>query len=261
MTGSKHSRHGALEVVAPDEFGVVVFKPAGLSSERPSRGSDFEADCLLLRAKAQFGWPDARLPHRLDRPTRGLVVISRDAKGAAAHAAEIREGAWTKWYVARIPSTASAGPRVSARDLVGQHRAYLRRAGTRAEVVRSGGDPSRLTILAVAPAGDRSDESHALILLETGRFHQIRVMLASLGFPLVGDSMYGGRPRAARDRTPADLDAADLDAVDLEAIGLCIARGGQIRAHRIRSHVDRVGVAESIEVALDAAISDVQARR
>lgn len=253
---------GELVVVSQDELGAVVFKPAGLSSERPSRAGHAEPDSLIVRARSQLGWPESRLPHRLDRPTRGLVMISRDARSAAMHAEEIRAGAWTKWYVARIPSVPqarAAAPFASADGLVGPHRVYLRRAGERAEVVRSGGDPSRLTVLAVARATDRPGESHALILLETGRFHQIRAMLASLGFPLVGDLPYGGiasggRPRSGAPPVRGEPGEGKID-IDLEAIALRVARGGETRAHRLERHPDRVGVAESIEAALDAAIS------
>jgi 23S rRNA-/tRNA-specific pseudouridylate synthase len=63
-------------------------------------------------------------------------------------------------------------------------------------VVRSGGDPSSLAVVAAAPAPGRTGEWHALIKLETGRFHQIRAMLSNRGFPLVGDRDYGGAPGA-----------------------------------------------------------------
>ncbi|MGH7161937.1 MAG: hypothetical protein ACREID_00525, partial [Planctomycetota bacterium] len=49
-------------------------------------------------------------------------------------------------------------------------------------------------VLDVAPAPGRPGEAHALIDLGTGRFHQIRAMLAALGAPLVGDALYGGAP-------------------------------------------------------------------
>lgn len=245
----------ALEVIAASDREAVVFKPAGLSSERPNAAGAAhgapQADSLIERARVQFGWPDAQLPHRLDRPTRGLVVISRDRAVAAAHAEEIRTGAWSKWYLARIPSRATDASGRRAAELLGPHRAYLKREGGKARAVRSGGDPSRLSILAVADATDRSDECHAFIDLETGRFHQIRVMLASLGFALVGDALYGGRPRQG----------ARADQLDLEAVALRIMRPSGPSVYRLAAHPDRQGVAAELERAIAAAVSDGPSQR
>lgn len=245
-------KSSALEVIATSDREAVVFKPAGLSSERPNAAAASQSDSLIERARAQLGWPDAQLPHRLDRPTRGLVVISRDRAAAAMHAEEIRAGAWSKWYIARIPSQAapSSGPSSGqspgrrAAELLGPHKAYLKREGSKARAVRSGGDPSRLTVLAVADATDARDECHALIDLETGRFHQIRVMLADLGFPLVGDALYGGRPRQG---------AGIEDQLDLEAVALRIARPAGPLVFRLAAHRDRRGVSREIEQAIDRA--------
>jgi 23S rRNA-/tRNA-specific pseudouridylate synthase len=194
------------DVVHRTDRDAVIVKPAGLSSEAPSRGGN-APETLLVQVRALLGWPDAQLPHRLDRPTRGFVVVARDAAAVAAHNEAIREGRWTKRYIARISaelaaefsagSSAAGGAAREARDaaaLVGPHRAYLRREGKVARIVRSGGDPSSLSVDAVAPAPGCPGEWHALVTLGTGRYHQIRAMLANLGFPLVGDRDYGGAP-------------------------------------------------------------------
>lgn len=163
---------------------LVVRKPAGRSSEG-------HPDAVREEIARREGWPDARLPHRLDRMTCGALLVARDAASCAECAAAIREGRWVKGYLARVASPADPGA------LIGAHRRYLRRVGPIARVVRAGGDPSRLEIRAAAPAPGRPGELHLAIRLLTGRYHQIRAMCADLGAPLVGDESYGGPPGPA----------------------------------------------------------------
>ncbi len=173
---------------------AVLVKPAGMSSEAPGGAREARvrggAPTLIEWARMRLEWPDAELPHRLDRPTRGLVVVARDRAAVAAHNAAIRAGRWRKIYLARV----RVGPERDPAALLGPHRAYLRREGRTARLVRSGGDPARLEVLAMAPSPARRGEHHLVIRLETGRYHQIRAMLAGLGAPLVGDADYGGAP-------------------------------------------------------------------
>ena len=189
MRGADSPRIGAQDVVHRGEREAVVVKPAGLSSEAPGHGGR-GPETLLVQARALLGWPDAQLPHRLDRPTRGFVVVARDRDAVAALNEGMRAGRWRKRYLARVAPAAGG----DAAGLAGEHRMYLRREGRTARVVRAGGDPASLTVDAVAPAPGRAGESHVLVTLGTGRFHQVRAMLAALGFPLVGDADYGGRP-------------------------------------------------------------------
>jgi 23S rRNA-/tRNA-specific pseudouridylate synthase len=165
--------------VTPHE--IVVCKPPGVPSEMPR---DPRADSLLTRLRAA-GFGDVRLVHRLDAPACGVMIVARSAEAAAYYSKEIAERRWHKMYVADV-----GGAVEQTRSLIGDHKAYLSIDGRRARVVRSGGKPSLLTIAHASSAG--KDRSHVLIRLHTGRFHQIRVMLAHLGAPLTGDARYGG---------------------------------------------------------------------
>ena len=167
--------------VTPHE--IVVCKPPGLVSELPRHP---QADSLVTRLRAQ-GYDDLRLVHRLDRPACGLMIVARSAEAAAHYSAEIAARRWRKVYVAEV-----ACPIAHAQALVGPHKAYLLAERWRSRVVRSGGKPSLLTIVHAAPAVSDPGRSHLLVQLHTGRYHQIRVMLAELGAPLAGDALYGG---------------------------------------------------------------------
>lgn len=162
---------------------MIVLKPAGVPCELPFNK---EADSVLRRLALQ-GLDGLRLVHRLDAPTSGLLLLARTADAAAYYSQEITERRWHKWYVARVEASHEGGLR-----LRGSHKAFLKTDGRQARVVRSGGKPSFLDITAAvpAPSGHGAD---LLIRLHTGRFHQIRAMLAHLGAPLSGDRKYGSR--------------------------------------------------------------------
>lgn len=164
---------------------VVVVKPAGLATE-VSR--DPAADSLIRRLERQ-GIATPRLVHRLDAPACGLVLVARTTAAAAYHSREIAARRWAKWYVARVALAPS-----SAVALIGPHRAYLKTEGRQATVVRAGGKASFLDVTAVTAVEDEARHSHVLVHLRTGRFHQIRAMLAHAGAPLAGDVEYGGPP-------------------------------------------------------------------
>jgi 23S rRNA pseudouridine1911/1915/1917 synthase len=164
------------------EHEVVLVKPAGMASELTSDPRQVSA---ISRVRAA-GLPEAHLPHRLDRVTRGFLLVALSAEAIRFHNEEVRARAWSKYYLARVSGRAVGD------SLLGAHKAYLRRRRDRMEVVHSGGQPSFLRVHAVIQAPGRRGEFHVVVELLTGRFHQIRAMLAMLGAPLVGDHIYGG---------------------------------------------------------------------
>lgn len=161
-----------LHVVHPGEDELVVWKPAGMPSELTS---DPAGTSLLSRMRTSE--PEARLCHRLDRPTRGFLVVARSKEAAAWHAANLAARRWRKFYVAKVGAAPALTP--------GRHRRFLRERGQRVDVVQSGGQPAWIDLLG-------QQDGYVLLELLTGRRHQVRVMLAAMGAPLVGDALYGG---------------------------------------------------------------------
>lgn len=213
--------------VTPNE--LVALKPAGVASEVPR---DAAADSMITRLAAQ-GFDDLRLVHRLDKMACGLLIAARSADAAACHAREIAARRWRKFYVALV-----GVPIEDARSLVGSHRAYLKTDGRTARVVRAGGKPSFLDVVHAASAVGAARASLVVVQLHTGRFHQIRVMLAHLRAPLAGDTVYGG---------PAGIPPY-LEHVLLSAHPVGSNRP---RVWRAPAHPDRIEWASSITAVVD----------
>jgi len=167
----------------------VVYKPAGVASELTS-----DPHRRSIIAQVRKHCPEARLPHRLDRICSGILLVALNSKSVRHHNRCVESRDWKKLYVARIQTPSDVG------ELLGEQKAFLkrrrhRRGLDRMEVVRSGGQPSFLEIHRMEDAPDFPGQSHVLVELKTGRYHQIRAMLAGLGSPLVGDTLYGGTGR------------------------------------------------------------------
>jgi 23S rRNA pseudouridine1911/1915/1917 synthase len=168
---------------------AAVDKPAGVPSQ-PTLTSD--TGTLPELVGALLGAP-VTLVHRLDRETSGVTVFARTRAAAAALAEAFRSGTPAKTYLALCarPPAPPAG-RVDAPLGKDPARAGLRR-------VTPGGDP--------AATGYRTLRAGPLAALvearpETGRTHQIRVHLAHLGAPLLGDARYGGPRRVGEVAIP-----------------------------------------------------------
>jgi tRNA pseudouridine32 synthase/23S rRNA pseudouridine746 synthase len=172
----------SFNLIFADDYILVLDKPAGLLSV-PGRGAD-KADSLATRAQQQF--PDARIVHRLDRDTSGLLVLARGAEMHRRLSMAFAAREVDKRYVARV-----AGKPEPAASEINLPIIVDWPNRPKQHVNHATGKPSltRYSLLSHDAANNTS-----LLELEpiTGRTHQLRVHLSAMGHPILGDTLYGG---------------------------------------------------------------------
>lgn len=177
-------------VLHRDGLMLVIDKPAGIPVHRgPKGGANLEASFDALR----FGLPQPPvLAHRLDRDTSGCLVLGRHRKATASLGLLFKHGKISKTYWAVV----EGGPAEDAGEIdiplarLNAERGWWQKADP-------AGLPSR-TVWRVAGRGD----GLTWLALEpiTGRTHQLRVHCAAMGWPIVGDNIYGNGPRFGEPR-------------------------------------------------------------
>lgn len=172
-------------VLYEDDWVIALDKPAGLAVQGGS-GQSRPLD-HLLGALARPGDEPPRLIHRLDRDTSGVLLLGRSARATRALTAAFRDRSARKLYWA----LAAGRPQKKA----GRIDLPLAKGGgkqERMEVDREAGEAAE-TLYAVAQSRPDGKASFLVLAPLTGRTHQLRVHLAALGHPILGDGKYGGR--------------------------------------------------------------------
>ena len=182
-----------LDIVYEDDDILVINKPAGLVVHPGAGNPDGTVlNALLHHFPAIEVVPRAGIVHRLDKDTTGLMVVAKTiaAQTNLVEALQLRE--ITREYEAIANGIMIAGGVVD--EPIGRHA-------------------TKRTHMAISFSG-RPSVTHYRVLekyrlhtrlrlrLETGRTHQIRVHMAHITHPLVGDPVYGGRPRPPKNSTP-----------------------------------------------------------
>jgi tRNA pseudouridine32 synthase/23S rRNA pseudouridine746 synthase len=186
-----------LEVIHRDHALLIVNKPAGLLSV-PGKGEGL-ADCLMSRIHAAF--PEALLVHRLDRDTSGVMVFALSPQAQRHLGLQFEKRHTRKVYVAKVQGhvtedTGTVDLPIGV-DWPNRPRQMIdpengRAAVTDWRVVRR--EPDGTTRLRLSP--------------KTGRSHQLRVHMLSLGHPILGDPLYAEGP--ARDHPRLMLHSESL---------------------------------------------------
>jgi len=188
-----------LEIVHEDEHLVVVNKPAGLVVHPAAGNPDGTLQNALLHHDPRLErLPRAGIVHRLDKETTGLMVVARSPLAHRRLVEALQARRIKRHYQALVVGRPTAGGTVEAP--IGRHPVQR----TRMAVVE-GGKPA-VTHFRIAEAL----RIHTLldVELESGRTHQIRVHMAWIHLPLVGDPVYGGRLKL-----PPKADEATVEAL------------------------------------------------
>lgn len=194
-------------ILFQDRFLLAVDKPAGIETQpTPSRYKGTLYEALLRHLHDPYrplDQPELGMVQRLDRETSGVMIFSIHPKAHRPLTQAFAERKVDKTYLALVQGRPAAD--------CGEIRSHLGRArhGNRMMTVRQGGKEAITRYRLLEAFADSS-----LIQLEllTGRSHQIRVHCSEQGFPLLGDSLYGGPSHWRQREIPRQmLHAATLD--------------------------------------------------
>lgn len=200
-----------LDVVYEDDSILVVNKPAGLIMH-PGAGnpSGTLANALLYRYPELQAVPRVGIVHRLDKDTSGLLVVARQLQSHANLVAQLQCGSVGRKYIALVDGEMTTGGTVNA--AIGRH-------------------PVERTRMAITDTGKPAITHYRVrhryractlldVRLETGRTHQIRVHMAYLKFPLIGDPVYGKKIKASGNVNAAKLSAFPRQALHAASLSL-----------------------------------------
>jgi 23S rRNA pseudouridine1911/1915/1917 synthase len=168
---------------------LALNKPAGLATEAPA-GLPSLVEWVKAYLKEKHQKPGnvyLGVPHRLDRPVTGVVVMTRNSKAAARMAQQFRDRQVKKTYLAVVEGR----PDPSSGTLV--HWTSKNTEG-KAEIVEPMRADAKECLLRYETMATFPFGTLLRIDLGTGRYHQIRVQMSASGWPIVGDVPYGGKP-------------------------------------------------------------------
>jgi len=175
-----------LNIIAEDDSLLVVNKPAGLVVHPGAGNPDHTlVNALLWYDPGLASLPRAGIVHRLDKDTSGLLVVARTESARLQLIEQLRTHAVYRQYDAIVcghPCQRGTIDTLLGRSPHDRIRMAVTRGGKKAVTHYRVQEQFRA-------------HSHVAVRLETGRTHQIRVHMRHIGFPLVGDPVYGGRVR------------------------------------------------------------------
>jgi len=182
-----------LDIVYEDEHILVIDKPAGLVVHPAAGHQDGTLlNALLHHVPHLANVPRAGIVHRLDKDTTGLMVVAKTLEAHTNLVAQLQARSVSRIYEAIVVGVIVAGGKIDAP--ISRHGVMRQKMA----VVSTG----KQAISHYRVLERFRSHTHTRVKLETGRTHQIRVHMLHIGFPLVGDPVYGGRFRIPPGASP-----------------------------------------------------------
>ena len=178
-----------LDIIHEDEDIMVINKQAGLVAHPGAGNPSGTLVNGLINHDARLAYlPRAGLVHRLDKDTSGLMVISKNEKSYLDLVNQLKNRSVKKTYSAMVVGIPALSGFID--EPIGRHT----KLRTKQAVTSKGKEAiTRYKVLE-----KMNGYSHLEVTIKTGRTHQIRVHLAFLGFPIIGDLVYGSRKKYAK---------------------------------------------------------------
>ena len=191
-----------MKIFYEDNHIIVAYKPKGILSQ--ADGSDKKDMLTLLKEYIKIKYNKPRnvylgLVHRLDTNTSGIMVFARTSKGASRLSESVRNHELKKKYIATVEGI------IDNKDYIELESYLLKNELERKSYIDKNGQQSILRYRALSNYKiGNVDVSDIEIDLKTGRFHQIRCQMASIGHPLYGDRKYGSKNNIDENNFPLE---------------------------------------------------------
>ena len=178
-----------LDIIFEDKYMMAINKPAGMVVHpAPGHYTGTLVNALLHHCNDLSGIGGAQRPgivHRLDKETSGLVLVAKTEGAHKVLAAQFKKREIQKEYLAFVKGNVKKD-KDSIDSLIGRHKTHRKK-------MTAGGNDGRLACTHYEVLQRFKHCTYLKLRPETGRTHQIRVHLASINHPVIGDKLYGGK--------------------------------------------------------------------
>ena len=188
------------EILYEDSNLIVCYKPAGVATQTKRLGQQ-DMESLLknhvageLRKQNKNGQPYIGIVHRLDQPVEGVMVYAKNKEAAATLSKQVQDRSIGKNYYALVQlPEGKTFTEATGLASEGSREDFMTfdRGTNVSRIVPKGTKDAKKAVLDYKVIAEQGDRALLDITLHTGRHHQIRLQMAGMGTPIVGDQKYG----------------------------------------------------------------------